>query len=77
MAVTTLQREALRAHHGTTFWLRRYGFDRIGNCRKAQWTATDESGFKVANSGYTLNELKSYLRLRFGRDISFIVNVIA
>jgi hypothetical protein len=76
MAVTTLQREALRARHGTTFWLGRHGFDRIGNCRKAQWTATDESGFKVANSGYTLNELKSYLRLRFGRDISFIVNVI-
>lgn len=77
MAVTTLQREALRARHGTTFWLWRYGFDRIGNCRKAQWTATDESGNKIAYSdGYTLNELKSHLRLRFGRDITFIVHVI-
>ena len=76
MAVTTLQREALRATHGTHFHLQRWGFTRHGDCRKANWRAFDREGRQVVECGYTLNELKSHLRLRFGRDISFIVNVI-
>ena len=70
MAVTTLQREALRARHGTFFWLQRRGFIRSGNYRKAQWAAYDNAGREVVGYGYTLTELKAYLRLRFGRDIT-------
>ncbi len=70
MAVTTLQREALRARHGTEFWLQRRGFTRRGDCRKANWCAFDREGRLVVGYGYSLTELRSYLRLRFGRDIA-------
>ena len=76
MAVTTLQREALRARHGTHFHLQRWGFTRRGDCRKANWSAFDRNGREVVGCGYTLNELKSYLRLRFGRDISFSTLIV-
>jgi hypothetical protein len=76
MAVTTSQREALRARHGTHFHLQRWGFTRRGDCRKANWRAFGRDGHQVVGCGYTLNELKSHLRLRFGRDIAFTTSVL-
>jgi hypothetical protein len=58
-------------------WYIDWGFTRHGDWRKANWRAFDREGRQVVECGYTFTELKSYLRLRFGRDISFTTNVIA